>query len=75
MKAPTPKEITVRVTRAFCMGGEPVPVDTVIKLPTHFARELMASNKAEFTNEAPRAPRGKAAAPATQKPAAPAAKE
>lgn len=66
-----PNEITVRVTRAFCMGGEPVPVDTVITLQTSFARELIAARKAEITNEKPGsqrparpAPAGSAAKPA-----------
>lgn len=52
-----PKERTVRITRAFLMGGESVPVDTVITLDTGLASELIAANKAEETTEKPRAPR------------------
>ena len=52
-----PKETTVRVVRAFLMGGEPVPVDTVITLETPFANQLISSNKAVRTDEAPREPK------------------
>lgn len=51
-------ETTVRVIRAFLMGGEPVPVDTVIVLETPFAMELVSMNKAVPTSEEPRSPRG-----------------
>ena len=51
------KEITVVVTNDFCMQGEPVPVDTVLSLEYSFAMELIHSNKAKRTDEAPRAPR------------------
>lgn len=64
MKIQAPKETTVRVTRAFCIGGEPIPKDTVIRVATSFARELISSNKAEQSNESPRAPRNTEAAPA-----------
>lgn len=59
-----PKELTVRITRAFAMGGEPVPADTVIVLDAPFALELIGMNKAVLTNEAPRAPRAAEEAPA-----------
>lgn len=59
-----PKEITVRVVRAFCIGGEPVPVDTVLTLQTSFAYELIAANKVERTNEKPRPPSASAKKPA-----------
>lgn len=57
-KPPQPKEITVRVIRAFRMGGEEVPADTVIVLEYRFAQELIHARKAARTEEAPRAPRG-----------------
>lgn len=50
------KETTVRITRPFCMSGEPIPADTVIQLETPFAMELVAMNKAVITAESPRAP-------------------
>lgn len=59
-----PKEKNVRVTRAFLMGGEPVPVDTVLTLETQFANELCSSGKAEETTEKPRAPRRRRTEPA-----------
>lgn len=56
-----PKEKTVRIVRAFLMGGEPVPVDTVLTLETQLANELVANGKAENSAEKPRAPRKSAA--------------
>ena len=78
-----PKETTVRITRPFCMGGEPVPADTVLVLETPFALELVAMNKAVLTKDAPRAPQRetlaraprKARAPQTEKPGPDAANE
>jgi len=64
-----PKDLTIRVERAFLMNGEPVPVDTVLTLDYAFARELIAAKKAVATDEKPRAPRRKAA-PQPQNPPA-----
>jgi len=62
-----PKNTTIRVTEEFCIAGEPVPVDTVLLLETPFARELVAMNKAEVTDEAPRNPRKASDQPAKPK--------
>ena len=63
-----PKETTVRITRPFCMGGEPVPADTVLVLETPFALELVAMNKAVVTKDAPRAPQRETSTRAPRKP-------
>lgn len=41
-----PKEKTIKVVRAFCMEGEPVPVGEILTLPYGMACELIGSNKA-----------------------------
>ncbi|MFZ5697763.1 MAG: hypothetical protein ACOY9J_03420 [Pseudomonadota bacterium] len=68
MKKPIPKEVVVKVERAFFLNGEPVPVDTVLKLDYRFAMEMLAANKVSLSTEAPRAPRNAAPAAAAKKP-------
>ncbi len=53
MKKPIPKELTVRVERAFRIGGEEVPVGEVIVLDYKFAVELLTANKVSKTNALP----------------------
>lgn len=40
-----PKEVNVRVERAFLMAGEPVEVGTVLNLEYRFAAELLHAQK------------------------------
>lgn len=67
MKKPIPKEVIVKVERAFMLNGEPVPVDTVLKLDYRFAMEMLAANKVSISTEQPRAPRNAAPAAAAAK--------
>ena len=52
-KQQPPKDITVRVDRAFCLEGEPVAVGTVLTLQTAFAVELLNAKKVSKTTEQP----------------------
>lgn len=51
-----PKEITVKVTKAFFLAGEPVPVGTVISMEYIFAAELIHSGKAIKVDPVPAIP-------------------
>ena len=51
LKGPPGREVRVRVTRAFCIGGKRQEVGTDVVVPAYVAAELFAAHKADAAPE------------------------